>query len=185
MFVHALHVIWLSKTAVAHALIVSPSTSWPGWAKKIVDMEKGWTDQEGDPTIIKRMIWLGGSTFRHWVLWGNEGKVGSPRVARVARRITLLPWTTFLHIKGAFRFPLIFRSEKLYLLQCTYRSSVRYFFTQAATSWSCSEEKRGCKVEMFHSVNLWNLSSLNVVWFSWSVRKHRHFTTPPLKSRRK
>ena len=43
-FVHALHVIWLSKTAVAHALIVSPTTSWPGWTNKIVNMEKGWTD---------------------------------------------------------------------------------------------------------------------------------------------
>lgn len=131
--------------------------------------------------MIKRVNWLGGSTLRQ-VLWGNEGKVGSPRVAR---RMTLLPWTTFLHIKGAFRFPLIFRSEKLFLWQCTYRSSVRYFFTQAATSWSCSEEKKGCKVEMFDSVNLWNLYSANVVWFSGSLRKHRHFTTLPLKSRGK
>ena len=38
---------------------------------------------------------------------------------------------------------------------------------------------------MFDSVNLWNLYSVNAVWFSGSLRKHRHFTTLPLKSRGK
>ena len=38
--VHALHAIWLTKTTLAHALIVSTWPSWPGSESKRVYMEK-------------------------------------------------------------------------------------------------------------------------------------------------
>ena len=43
----------LSKTAIAHALIVSPWPSGPGWANQSVSVEKSWPGRKVDLTITK------------------------------------------------------------------------------------------------------------------------------------
>ena len=98
-------------TELAHALIVLSWSSWPGWVGQSVYMEKSWPGSEGDPIHRKRVTRLGGSPFwtsqlfvshvnslssfvrkyrKSWLAQGSSG-----------RRVTLLPGTTFLPVRGA------------------------------------------------------------------------------------
>ena len=57
--------LWLSKTALAHALVILPWPSWASCASQSVCKEKRWSSKEGDPA---RQVTLLVSSAVEWPL---------------------------------------------------------------------------------------------------------------------
>ena len=99
-----LHVILLSKTALAHALIVSP---WPvGWAKVFICRKVGparrvtlpsqkgdWVGESSFQPSQSLVSHVNASRFKNWISQGSTHGVC---------RMSLQPKTTFLHITGPY-----------------------------------------------------------------------------------